>query len=59
VDDGDALARRQAILREIDAAGVIATPANSAVNELVIEAARASILRDGATVAIEASQAHG
>jgi D-galacturonate reductase len=59
VDDGDALGRRQAILREIDAAGVIATPANSAVNELVIEAARASILRDGATVAIEASQAHG
>lgn len=44
----DALARRQAKIREIDAQGLIATPANSSVNELVVEAARLSILHDGA-----------
>jgi D-galacturonate reductase len=44
-------ARRNAI-GEVDAQGVIATPANSAVNELVIEAARMSILSDGLPVGI-------
>ena len=46
------LTSRQSALREIDAAGIIATPANSGYNEQVIEAARESILNSGKTVAI-------
>jgi predicted dehydrogenase len=42
-----ALARRREIIRDVDARGIIATPANSNVNELVMEAARLSILNDG------------
>jgi D-galacturonate reductase len=42
-----ALARRREIIREIDHAGLLATPANSAINELVVEAARQSIQADG------------
>ncbi len=46
--DGDAsLAWRQQRIRETDAKGIIATPANSKTNELVVEAARASILDGG------------
>lgn len=48
----DSLSRRQAMLREIDEKGLIATPANSFINELVVEAARRSILDGGARVAI-------
>ncbi|MCC7517816.1 MAG: Gfo/Idh/MocA family oxidoreductase [Verrucomicrobiae bacterium] len=48
-----ALARRRELLREADRRGIIATPANSAINELVVEAARLSILADGLPVAIE------
>lgn len=44
---GDDLADRQAILGQIDDRGIIATPANSLINELVTEAARLSILEDG------------
>ncbi|MBN1257779.1 MAG: Gfo/Idh/MocA family oxidoreductase [Planctomycetes bacterium] len=45
---GDAgLDRRREILSEIDAKGLIATPANSSINELVQEAARLSILNNG------------
>ena len=47
------LAARQRFLKEIDAAGIMATPANSSYNELVIEAARESILNGGKTVEIE------
>jgi predicted dehydrogenase len=47
-----ALAERQRLIRETDAKGLIATPANSSINELVVEAARASILRDGQPVSI-------
>jgi D-galacturonate reductase len=47
------LAARQAMLKEIDAAGMVATPSNSSYNELVIEAARESILNGGKTVNIE------
>jgi ABC-type proline/glycine betaine transport system ATPase subunit len=43
---GAALAKRREIIREVDAQGLIATPANSYINELVVEAARASILSD-------------
>jgi predicted dehydrogenase len=47
------LAERQRIVREIDAAGIIATPANSSFNERVIEAARESILNGGKIVTIQ------
>jgi len=47
------LAERQKLLREIDAAGIMATPANSAYNELVLEAGRESILNGGREVKIE------
>lgn len=48
----EALARRREILAEIDARGLMATPANSSINELVVEAARRSILADGEWVDI-------
>jgi predicted dehydrogenase len=47
------LAERQRILRTIDQDGIVATPGNSAYNELVIEAARESILNSGRSVPIE------
>jgi len=47
------LAARLRILDEFDAAGVLATPANSRYNELVVEAGRASILNGGRPVRIE------
>jgi len=46
------LAARQKLLREIDAQGIRATPANSSYNEQVIEAARESILNGGREVKI-------
>ena len=49
----DALVRRQQSLGEIDRRGILATPANSFINELVIEAARLSILQDGHPASIE------
>ena len=52
VDAAGGLEARQALLREIDAAGVMATPANSSYNEQVIGAARESILNGGRTVEI-------
>jgi D-galacturonate reductase len=45
-------AARSGLLRQIDEAGIMATPANSSYNELVIEAGRKSILSDGREVAI-------
>ena len=42
-----ALAQRRVLLRQIDEAGLLATPANSSINELVVEAGRKSILADG------------
>lgn len=47
LDEPNALARRQAMIREADEKGIIATPANSSANELVTEAARLSILNEG------------
>jgi predicted dehydrogenase len=41
------LARRRELIHAIDQAGIVATPANSAFNELVVEAARLSIQADG------------
>jgi len=43
----EALARRQEMIVETDRQGLLATPANSSINELVVEAARMSILEDG------------
>ena len=48
----DPLAARQKLLKEFDAAGIMATPANSSYNELVLEAGRASILSGGRLVEI-------
>jgi hypothetical protein len=50
--DAAALAERRAAILQIDEAGIIATPANSSVNELVVEAARMSITADGRPAAI-------
>ena len=47
LDEDASLARRRKRIKEVDARGIIATPANSKTNELVVEAARASILDGG------------
>jgi len=47
-----ALEARRAVLRETDQGGIIATPGNSSINELVVEAARKSILAEGQPVRI-------
>lgn len=52
MDAKKSLAERQRIIKDVDAKGIIATPSNSSVNELVVEAARQSILRDGDVVNI-------
>ena len=52
----DSLAKRREIIREVDKKGIIATPANSYINELVVEAARISILNDGDAVTIESGE---
>ncbi len=52
MDPEASLQRRRAIIREVDEKGLIATPANIYINELVVEAARMSILRDGEPVRI-------
>ena len=52
LDEPASLARRRELIQEVDAAGLIATPANSSSNELVVEAARLSIVNDGARVRI-------
>lgn len=43
-----ALAKRRELIEAIDRQGILATPANSYINELVVEAARLSIVNDGA-----------
>lgn len=48
----ESLRRRREMIAETDEKGLIATPANSSVNELVTEAARLSILSDGDVVNI-------
>ena len=48
----ESLEKRQSLIRDVDAKGIIATPANSSINELVVEAARMSILADGLPVRI-------
>jgi predicted dehydrogenase len=51
----EALGARQRVLAEIDERGILATPANSFINELVTEAARLSIAQSGRHVRIEYS----
>jgi D-galacturonate reductase len=51
VESADA-ASRAGLLRQIDDAGIMATPANSSYNERVIEAGRESILNGGREVTI-------
>lgn len=48
----EATTQRKRLIQAIDERGLIATPANSAINELVVEAARSSITNDGARVRI-------
>ncbi len=49
----DSLLRdRQQVIEEVDAQGILATPANSAFNELVVEAGRMSLLSGGREVEI-------
>jgi len=52
-NESESLARRRKALEEIDQRGILATPANSAINELVIEAARLSITHGGRQAVIE------
>ena len=52
LSEDKSLKRRREIIKEVDEKGIIATPANSYINELVIEAARISILNDGYPVKI-------
>ena len=47
------LDERRARLQEIDRQGLIATPLNSGINELVVEAARRSLAADGAAARIQ------
>ena len=47
------LAERQKFIKQLDAEGIMATPTNSSYNELVIEAARMSILNNGREVEID------
>jgi len=46
------LSKRQQFLKQLDTEGIMATPANSSYNELVIEAGRKSILAGGREVTI-------
>ncbi len=53
LDAAASLAKRQQAIRDMDAKGLVATPANSYINELVVEAARLSIVAGGKAVRIE------
>ena len=52
LDETTSLARRREIIKATDEKGLLATPANSYINELVTEAARISIQQDGDWVRI-------
>jgi D-galacturonate reductase len=52
LNEDTSLNRRREIIHGVDQAGLIATPRNSYINELVMEAARLSIVNDGALVNI-------
>lgn len=50
--EAETVEQRRAMIREVNEAGILATPANSFINELVVEAARLSIVADGDWVTI-------
>jgi len=52
LSEDESLNKRREMIKTVDAKGIIATPANSYINELVVEAARMSILNDGDMVKI-------
>ncbi|MFH0807116.1 MAG: Gfo/Idh/MocA family oxidoreductase [Elusimicrobiota bacterium] len=52
LSEDKALKKRREIIKEVDEKGIIATPANSYINELIVESARISILNDGYPVKI-------
>ena len=54
--EGD-VAARQLLLKQYDSDGVLATPANSRYNELVMEAGRLSILNDARQAVIDYANA--
>ena len=47
------LAEQQKFIKKLDEEGIMATPTNSSYNELVVEAARMSILNHGREVEID------
>jgi len=49
------LSKRQALIKDLDTEGLMATPANSSYNELVIEGGRESIQNEGAQVSLNYS----
>lgn len=49
---GDDINKRRKMIKAVDEKGIIATPANSYINELVVEAGRLSILNNGRPVKI-------
>ena len=53
LSEADSLKKRQEMIQAADKRGIIATPGNSYINELVVEAARLSILNDGQIAIIE------
>jgi hypothetical protein len=53
LSEEESLPKRQQMIKTIDKEDMIATPGNSAFNELVIEAGRLSILNGGREVMIE------
>lgn len=53
LDKAEALKKRQGIMEQLDKEGIMATPANSSFNELVMEAGRMSIMNSGKPVVIE------
>ena len=52
LNEKQGLAERQKLIKQFDEEGIMATPANSSYNELVIEAGRLSILNNGREVEI-------
>jgi predicted dehydrogenase len=50
--EAESLTERRRLLAAVDKKGIIATPSNSFINELVVEAARISICSDGRPVGI-------
>ena len=59
VGEVESLEERRRLIRALDDDGIMATPANSSYNELVVEAARKSILSGGREVLIDYGEQPG